>query len=60
MKVRITMQQVVGEKKSFKEVEIKGKTIMDLLKSTIIEKMAEVKAEGAYIIGLENIDIEET
>ena len=32
MKVRITMQQVVGEKKSFKEVEIEGKTIMDLLK----------------------------
>lgn len=56
MKVRITMQQVVGEKKSFKEVEIEGKTIMDLLKSTIIEKMAEVKAEGTYIIGLEDID----
>ena len=60
MKVRITMQQVVGEKKSFKEVEIEGKTIMDLLKSTIIEKMAEVKAEGKYIIGLEDIDIKES
>lgn len=60
MKVRITMQQVVGEKRSFKEVEIEGKTIMDLLKSTIIEKMAEVKAEGTYIIGLEDIDIEES
>lgn len=60
MKVRITIQQVVGEKKSFKEVEIEGKTIMDLLKNTIIEKMAEVKAEGTYIIGLEDIDIGES